>query len=125
MDHAAEETRIAEIVFPGDANHIKTLFGGEALKQMDMVASIAATRYCRKVVVTVSVSKIEFKVPVKVGQLIEFVGKVVKTGSTSLTVLVEMFSEDLLTGDRRLCTTGEFVMVAVDENQKPSKITKA
>ncbi len=113
------QTKTVQIVFPNDTNHIGTLFGGEALKQMDMVASIAAHRYCRKAVVTVSVGEIVFKVPVKVGELIEFVGEVVKTGKTSMTVKVEMFSENLITGKRQLCTAGEFVMVAVGQDQKP------
>lgn len=116
------ETKIAQIVFANDTNHIDTLFGGEALKQMDMVASVTATRYCRKTVVTVSISEIVFKVPVKVGELVEYVGKVIKTGRTSMTVQVDMYSENLLTGNRHLCTTGEFIMVAVDENQKPTPL---
>lgn len=114
------QTRTVQIVFPNDTNHIGTLFGGEALQQMDMVASITAHRFCRKAVVTVSVSEIVFKVPVKVGELVEFVGEVVKTGKTSITVKVEMFSENLISGKRQLCTTGEFVMVSVDQNQKPT-----
>lgn len=116
------ETRTVQIVFPNDTNHIDTLFGGEALKQMDMVASIAATRHCRKTVVTVSVDKIVFKTPVLVGELVEFVGKITKTGKTSMQVQVDMHSENLLTGERKLCTTGNFIMVAVDKNNKPTKI---
>lgn len=119
MSQIPAQTKTVQIVFPNDTNHIGTLFGGEALKQMDMVASIAAHRYCRKAVVTVSVGAIVFKVPVKVGELVEFVGEVVKTGKTSMTVKVEMFSENLITGRRQLCTSGEFVMVAVGQDQKP------
>lgn len=119
MTTPLNETRTVQIVFPNDTNHIGTLFGGEALKQMDMVASITAHRYCRKAVVTVSVSEIVFKVPVRVGELIEYVGTVVKTGKTSMTVRVEMYSENLITGKRQLCTSGEFVMVAVGSDQRP------
>lgn len=117
-----EETRMVEIVFPNQLNHRGTMFGGEALKMMDMVASITATRFCRKTVVTVSTEKIDFKVPIKQGQLIDLTGRVTRVGHTSLNVEVTMFAEDLLTGDRWLCTKGLFIMVAVDERMKPTPV---
>jgi acyl-CoA hydrolase len=116
------ETRMVQIVFPNQVNHCGTLFGGHALEWMDMVASIAATRYCRKTVVTVSTEKIDFKVPVKQGQLIDLSAKVIRAGRTSMTVEVKMYSEVLLTGKRELCTQGNFIMVAVNEAMKPTPI---
>ena len=116
------ETRMMQIVFPNQVNHVGTLFGGHALEWMDMAASIAATRYTRSTVVTVASDKIEFKIPVKVGELIELVAVVERVGKTSLTVDVKLFSEVLLTGERKLCTEGKFIMVAVDTNMKPISI---
>lgn len=116
------ETRMVEIVFPNQLNHRGTLFGGHALQMMDMAASIAATRLCRKTVVTVSTEKIDFKVPIREGELIDLFARVVKVGRTSLTVEVEMWSEILLTGERKQCTTGVFVMVAVDEQMRPTPV---
>ena len=43
-------------------------------------------------------------------------------GRTSLRVRIEMHREDLLSGDRSICTTGEFVMVAVNEEGRPTAI---
>lgn len=115
----SNETRMMQIVFPNQVNHVGTLFGGHALEWMDMAASIAATRYTRCTVVTVASDKIEFKIPVKVGELIDLVAAVERVGKTSLTVDVKMFSEILLTGERKLCTEGKFTMVAVDTHMKP------
>jgi acyl-CoA hydrolase len=56
------------------------------------------------------------------GQLAEVVGRVTGTGRTSLTVEVELWAEDLLTGKRELCTKGSFVLVAVDEQGRPTPI---
>ena len=86
---------------------------------MDMAAFVTASRHARRTVVTASSEHIDFHVPVRQGQLSEVVGRVTGTGRTSLTVEVELWAEDLLTGRRELCTKGSFVLVAVDENGRP------
>jgi acyl-CoA hydrolase len=53
----------------------------------------------------------------------KLVGRVTGTGRTSLTVEVELWAEDLLTGKRELCTKGSFVLVAVDDHGKPVAIS--
>jgi acyl-CoA hydrolase len=116
------ETRIVEMVFPNQANHYGTLFGGEALRLMDMAAFVAASRHARKPVMTASSEKIDFHVPVRQGQLAEVIGRVSRAGRTSMTVEVELWAEDLLTGARQLCTKGSFVLVAVDERGRPVPI---
>jgi acyl-CoA hydrolase len=117
-----QETRIVEMVFPNQTNHYGTLFGGDALRLMDMAAFVTASRHARRPVVTASSERIDFHVPVRQGQLAEVVGRVTRTGRTSLTVEVELWAEDLLTGKRQLCTKGSFVLVAVDEHGRPAPI---
>jgi len=119
------ETRIVEMVFPNQANHYGTLFGGDALRLMDMAAFVAASRHARKPVVTASSERIDFHVPVRQGQLAEVVGRVSRSGRTSMTVEVELWAEDLLTGTRELCTKGSFVLVAVDQDGRPVPIQDA
>ena len=70
------ETRQVKIIFKDSINDQSTLFGGTALKWMDEVAYITATRFCRKRVVTISVDKINFKKPIPHGSIIELVGNV-------------------------------------------------
>jgi acyl-CoA hydrolase len=117
-----QETRIVEMVFPNQTNHYGTLFGGDALRLMDMAAFVTASRHARRPVVTASSERIDFHVPVRQGQLAEVLGRVTSTGRTSLTVEVELWAEDLLTGKRELCTKGNFVLVAVDERGRPAPI---
>jgi acyl-CoA hydrolase len=119
---APEETRIVEIVFPTDANSVGTLFGGRALSLMDRLAFIVASRFARKPVVTACSEKVEFRTPVKVGNLVELVGKVARVGRTSITVDIEMYAEDLLSGRRSLCTTGRFILVAVGADGLPTPV---
>ncbi|MCW8357188.1 acyl-CoA thioesterase [Marinomonas pontica] len=58
------ETRVAKMVFPATTNHYDTLFGGIALQWMDEVAYIAATRFSRKTMVTISTEQVDFKHPI-------------------------------------------------------------
>ena len=116
------EARMIEMVFPEQTNHLGTLFGGQALAMMDKAAFIAASRYARRAVVTASSERVDFHVPVRQGQLVELLARVVATGNTSLSVEVKLFSEDLLTGERKLCTQGRFVLVAVDADGHKSPV---
>ncbi|MFW7382248.1 MAG: acyl-CoA thioesterase [Oligoflexus sp.] len=112
-----------EMVFPSQTNHYGTLFGGEALSLMDKAAFIVASRFARRNIVTVSSDKTDFKSPIKTGQLVEVVAEVKEVGNTSLKVTVDLIGEDLRTGDRALCTSGHFTMVALDDFGKPTVIT--
>src|SRR3954465_3460552 len=80
------EARMIEMVFPEQTNHLGTLFGGQALAMMDKAAFIAASRYARRAVVTASSERVDFHVPVRQGQLVELLARVVATGRTSITV---------------------------------------
>jgi len=115
---------LMETVFPGHANHYGTLFGGIALQWMDKAAFIAASRHARKAVVTARSESVDFEQPVKAGQLAECSARVVETRRTSMIVETELWAEDLLSGDRCLCTRGRFVMVALDAHGKPTRVTR-
>jgi len=65
---------------------------------------------------------VEFKVPVRAGQLVELVARITREGRTSLTVAVEMYVEELLSRNRQLATTGSFVFVAIDADGKATPI---
>jgi acyl-CoA hydrolase len=116
------ETRIFKAVFPNTTNHYDTLFGGTAMQLMDEVAFITATRFTRKICVTVSSDRIDFKQPIPAGTIIELVGRVSKIGNTSLDVRVEIFIEEMYSTKRTKAVVGSFTFVALDENKKPTKV---
>lgn len=116
------ETRIFKAVFPNNTNHYDTLFGGTAMQLMDEVAFIAATRFTRKKVVTVSSDKIDFKMPIPGGTIIELIGRVTYIGTTSLKVKVDIFIEEMYSETREKAITGTFTFVAIDESKRPVKI---
>ena len=116
------ETRIFKAVFPNTTNHYDTLFGGTAMHLMDEVAFITATRFTRKTCVTFSSDRIDFKKAIPAGTIIELIGSVSKIGNTSLDVKVEIYIEQMYSDIREKAITGNFTLVALDENKKPTKV---
>ncbi len=118
------ETKQDKIVFPGDLNNNSTLFGGIAMQWMDEVAYITAIRFAKKKMVTVSVEKIQFLFPIKAGEIVEIIGKVVKTGYVKLEILVEIFIEDIISNQRQKAISALFTFAAVDHLNKPIAMGK-
>ncbi|QFU23144.1 acyl-CoA thioesterase [Shewanella eurypsychrophilus] len=116
------EARVIKAIFPSITNHHNTLFGGEALAWMDETAFIAATRFCRKPLVTVSSDRIDFKKSIPAGSLAEIIAKVIHVGNTSLKVEVNIFVEDMYKDHREHAIRGVFTFVAVDEARQPTKV---
>ena len=116
------ETRIFKVVFPNTTNHYDTLFGGTAMQLMDEVAFITATRFCRRKVVTVSSSKIDFNHSIPADTIIELVGRVVKVGNTSIDIRVQIFKEEMYEEGRKKAIEGFFTFVAIDDYRKPMPI---
>lgn len=106
-------TRLTDIVFPGDANHHGTLFGGIALARMDKAAFIAASRHAPVDFVTASCESIDFVNPAHVGDIVEVTAHVVRVNNRSLGVQAELMAESPLSGEQRQCSLGIFNMVAV------------
>lgn len=111
-------TRVFKAVFPGETNHYDTLFGGTALQWMDEVAFIAATRFTRDKVVTVSSDKVNFKTPIPAGSIVELDAQIIKVGRTSLVVNVDVYKEDMYSENRELALHGSFVFVSIDKKKQ-------
>ncbi|MWV17273.1 acyl-CoA thioesterase [Pseudomonas sp. L-22-4S-12] len=112
-------TSVTKAVFPPTTNHHNTLFGGTALAWMDEVSFIAATRFCRLPLVTVSSDRIDFKHAIPAGSIVELVGRVIKVGTTSLKVEVNLYVESMYSDGREKAVSGVFSFVAVGEDKKP------
>ncbi|MDA3934434.1 MAG: acyl-CoA thioesterase [Gammaproteobacteria bacterium] len=119
----ASLTRITKLVFPQDTNHIHTLYGGTALQWMDEVGFLVATRFSRQKVVTVSMDRVDFKVPIPEGSIIELVGKVTRVGTSSMTIRIQLFREDMFLGGQELAVSAEMVFVAIGDDNKPTPLS--
>ena len=120
MEHAV--TRVTKTVFPGRTNHHNTLFGGEALAWMDEAAFIAATRFCRKPLVTVSSDRVDIKEAIPAGTIIELVAKIEHVGRTSIRVQVDIFVENMYNDDQHKAISGTFTFVALGPDRKPTPV---
>ena len=109
-------TTLVEVVFPQHLNHQGNLFGGQALRMMDTAAFVAATRRARRTMVTVATENVAFEAPIHHGEIVEITATVADVGRSSIAVDVEMTGEELLSGRRRRCGTGRFVLVAVGDD---------
>jgi acyl-CoA hydrolase len=115
----APEISITDIILPNQTNNHGTMFGGEVMALMDKAAGIAGLRFSRKPIVTASSERIDFRTPIQAGEIIEASARVIYVGHTSMIVRVHIFAEHPLLGERRICTTGYFSMVAVDAQGRP------
>ena len=116
-----EETRVSDwvvtvdAVFPHHTNPVGTLFGGRVLELMDVNASIACNRFCRRIAVTASTEPVDFRNPVRVGHILEVASRVAWVGTSSMIVRCEVHGEQPVSGERLLTTVGHLNFVAVDE----------
>ncbi len=105
---------------PADANVHGDVFGGWIMAQVDIAGALPAVRRANGRVGTVAVNSFVFKQPVFVGDLLSFYAKIVKTGTTSITVNVEVFAErNRLQAEVVKVTEATLTYVAVGDDRKP------
>lgn len=113
---------MTELVLPNDTNLLGNLLGGKLMHLVDIAGAIAAQRHCNRIVVTAAIDSVEFKHPVKAGEIIILKAKVTWVGRTSMEVAVEVFSENYLTGERKFTNKAYLTFVAVDSDGKPVEV---
>src|SRR6478735_8378757 len=113
---AADEsaTEMVQVVLPNDANPLGFILGGTVMHLIDIAGAIACHRHTRTLLVTAAVDGLQFLHPIKVGDLIILKSRVTAAWSTSLEVEVEVFSEEILTGLRRMTSRAYLTFVSID-----------
>src|SRR4051794_25752721 len=106
-------TQMVQVVLPNDANPLGFILGGTVMHLIDIAGAIAAHRHTRTPLVTAAVDDLQFLHPIKVGDLIILEAHVTCAFTTSLEVQVDVFSEETLTGKRRLTSSAFLTFVAV------------
>ena len=116
-------TEQVQILTQKEMNGYGRLFGGQQMVWIDIVAAVTARRHCGKNVTTAAVDSLEFAAPAYANDTIFIFGKLTYVGTTSMEVKVTVFVEEL-SGERKLINTAYVVMVALDENEKPTEVPK-
>jgi len=119
---SASRTEMTEVVLPQDANVFGNILGGRVMHLVDIAAAITAHRHCRSMAVTASVDHIDFRNPIRVGEVITLKASLNRAFHTSMEIGVKVFSEDLLTGEKKHTTSAYVTFVAVDENRRPRPV---
>jgi acyl-CoA thioesterase YciA len=115
-----EEPILRVVPMPADANMHGDVFGGWIMSQVDIAGGILAARRANGRVATVAVTSFVFKQPVFVGDLLSFYGTIVRTGRTSITVEVSVYTErSRLKVETAKVTEATLVYVATDEQRQP------
>lgn len=108
---------IRTLAMPADTNPNGDIFGGWLMSQMDIAGSITAHSRAGGRVVTVGVEAMTFHRPVHVGDVVCCYTDIVKTGKTSMTVLVEVWVlRERNTDDNVKVTEGTFTFVAIGKD---------
>ena len=119
----ASRSEMAEVVLPAQTNALGKLLGGHVMHLVDIAAAMAAHRHSNCYVVTASVDHINFRIPLNLGEIVMLYSQVNRVFHTSLEVGVEVYSENVLTGERKHTTTAYVTFVAIDQyTRKPKPV---
>ena len=110
---ADSATEMVQVVLPNDANPLGFILGGTVMHLIDIAGAIACHRHSRTLLVTAAVDDLQFLHSIKVGDLIILKSRVTCAFTTSLEVQVDVFSEEILTGARRLTSRAFLTFVAI------------
>jgi acyl-CoA hydrolase len=112
---SASRSEMAEVVLPAQTNPLGKLLGGHVMHLVDIAAAMAAHRHSNSYVVTASVDYIDFRNSVSLGEIVMLESQVNRVFQTSMEVGVEVYSENVLTGERKHTTSAYVTFVAIDE----------
>ena len=121
---ACEPVVVLEEIFPGDTNPYGTAFGGKILALMDRAAGLVASRYAKMLFVTASLDAMDFRAPVRQGQIAQVCAEVVYTSTHTVGVDVVVSAVDKTEWVPRHCARGLFFMVAIGEDGRPLEVPR-
>ena len=110
------------LAMPADTNAAGDIFGGWVMAQMDLACGIRAAERAKGRVVTVAVERMVFAKAMKVGDTLSIYADITRVGRTSMTLSLEAWAQRYLSDVIERVTHADFVMVALDDTGKPTRI---
>lgn len=99
------------------------LFGGLMLAWLDESGAAYVTQKINDArIVTVKMSEVIFKEPIKIGQIVKIYGEVLKVGTTSITIRLKVMRHKPETNKQKEACHVEIVFVKVDDYGEPCPI---
>lgn len=119
---SASQVEMLEIVLPNDANTLGNILGGKVMHMIDIACAVVAHRHCRRPVVTASMDHLDFRHPIKVGDLIIVKASVNRVFRTSMECGAKVISENLQSGEQRHTSSAYLTFVALDDDNRPTRV---
>lgn len=119
---SAHKTTFQFISEPSDINFGGKVHGGVVMKWLDQAAYTCARTWAETYCVTVYVGGIRFYKPINIGEVIKIDSTVIYTGSSSIHIMVEVYSRDFSEREFQKKTHCIIIFVSVDEHGQPQKV---
>lgn len=114
---------MTQIVMPTHTNGVGgVLFGGVLVQWIDVCGAVAAMRHCGGAAVTASIDRLDFLVPIRVGDVVVLQAQVNYSAHTSMEIGCRVETEDPRTGERRYTTKAYLTFVALDAAGRPRPV---
>lgn len=120
---ADSRTEVSHLLFEKNMNGSGRLFGGQLLMWLDEVAGIVAKRHCEGSCTTACIDNLQFKEACYVNDIIVLIGYITHVGRSSMEIRIDTYVEKE-NGHRYPINRAFFVMVALDQNDKPIEVPR-
>jgi acyl-CoA hydrolase len=121
-DVAHSAISMSQMIWPDLAGRAGFAHGGEIMKMMDTAAGVVAVRHSHRDSVTARVEGINFYQSIRLYDLVMVNACLTFVGRSSMEVLVEVWSENIIKEQKVRALTAHFIMVAVDDAGKPTEV---
>ena len=111
-----------EIVLPNDTNNLNNLMGGRLLHWMDIVAAVTAQRHSGRTCVTASVNNVSFGHPIPKASIVTLEANISRSFKSSMEVIIDVWTEDMQSGNKIKCNEAIYTFVAVGNMSKPTAV---
>ena len=115
---------LSQVMMPSDANTTGYVHGGTILKIADTIAYACASKHAGNYCVTASVDRVDFKQPIKIGELVTFKASVLLVGKTSMQIGIRVDAENIVSGKKRHKNSCYITSLALNKKGKPTPVPK-
>jgi uncharacterized protein (TIGR00369 family) len=119
---SASRVTLSQLMHPQHANLLGNVHGGWIMKLVDEAGALACMRHAQRKVVTVTIDSMDFRQPIRLGDVVILHAEVSYTGRTSMEATVEVHAENPITGEQTHTNTAYLVYVALDDSGRPTPV---
>ena len=121
-DRPATEPVIRATAMASDANPYGFIFVGWLMGQMALAAGSVASRRCGGHAPVVAANDFSFTMPVNIGDEVSFHAEIVATGTTSMTIAVDVWRRDRHGEGTARAARGTYILVSMGKDGRPKAL---